>query len=50
MKPSSIRCRKEYTFHFLQTLALRKKGAQRVGIVANEREFLPFRLKVHEEG
>jgi len=50
LEPSSNRWRKKYTFHFLQTLALHKKGAQRVGVVANEREFLSFRLEVHEEG
>ena len=50
MEPSSNRWRKKYTFHFLQTLALRKKSAQRVGVVANERELLSFRLEIHEEG
>lgn len=50
MKPSSNQWRNQYTFHFLQTLTLRKEGAQRVGVVANEREFLSFRLEVDEEG
>jgi len=50
MKPSSTRRRKKYTFNFLQTLALGKEGAQYMRVVANEREFLSFRLEIHEEG
>lgn len=50
MEPSSDRWRNKHTFHFLQALALRKEGAQCMGVAANEREFLSCRLEIYEEG
>jgi len=50
MEPISDQRRNKHTFHFLQALALREEGAQRVGVAANEREFLSFRLEIYEKG